>query len=331
MSGPGEGKRLACLVGRRGTALLVAAALAATSCVGLPAVGSDTPVAQSPTSTAVSHVSGTPTASPTVTPAGEPAATPLPRPQSTPTASPPPFAPATATAVVAGHRRALDPADFDLVELPTGPPPYPPVLVDARAADLDGDGNAEVFAQIGAAASPATILGNEPAYPVYYGIYGYDGGLRKWVPLRQEVVFWRPLLGYYPAQMWAEFADLTGDGVKEVLLYRRQSGAASQTRFEVLALSGRKLATLLAVEAERIYLLRGGASRELIGPAGEPALATADGQATLVASSPAYAPRDPACCPTKTRLTFYAWNGREFAVVREDVRDGYPALPAVVP
>lgn len=293
-------------------AILLAALVA--GCVGVPptppAVGDGPP--------------GTPVAATTAT-AGPPRPTPTP----TATAQPPPFKPASVTAVVGERRLSLQAADFDLVNLATDVAREPLVLLEAAAADLDGDGADEVFASIGD--GPIEDLGRAPgtaqAYTVYFGLYSYDLGRGRWLPLLQEAVAWRRYAGYYPKQMWCDFADVNGDGRKEVLLYSAYSGTGQALQFEALSLAGRRLTSLLRADGRQVYAIQGAEVTTLAEAGKGPLRGARDGLASIVTAEPAYKAGDASWHPSRTHLRYFVWDGRSFVLHKEEDREGYPARP----
>ncbi len=324
MSGHGEDKRLS--RHRAAIVIVLAMGLAFTllACPAVPSGIAGTPVAVPSRATPGRPVASAPASVPaptaTPTPASPASATAVPSPS--PTGS-------TASAIVAGRPLPLRAQDFDLVEVAGGQPQEPPVLLEAREADLDGDGTSEVFAQIAVGPFTEGPPGTGFPYRVHYGLFSYDVPRGRWASLRQAVALWRPPSRFEPFQMWAEFADLTGAGHKQILLYSKYDGSGQHAQLEVLSLSGRRLSTLLTLNGRRFYAVRDGQVLTLLEPITPPPLATGDGPAILVASKPA--DEGAGCCPAMTLLSYFAWDGRQFVRVHQDEREGYPALPTPLP
>lgn len=288
-------------------------------CVGVPptppAVQDALGGTPAPTSTAVSTVPPRPTVTPTAT------------------VPPPPFKPTSASASIGGRLLALRASDFDLVNGDSVVTLEPLVLLEARAADLNGDGNDEVFAAIvdGPIFEPGQAPGTAQAYAVYFGLYYFDTARGRLLPLRQEVVAWRRYAGYYPKQMWCDFADVNGDGHKEVLLYSAYGGTSQALQFEVLSLSGRRLTSLLKADTQQVFAIMGTDIIALTEPGKDPLHSARDGLAVIVSAEPAYRAGDASWHPSRTRLRYFVWNGHDFALQKEEEREGYPARPRSLP
>ncbi len=238
---------------------------------------------------------------------------------------------AVATASVAGRPWPLRAQDFDLVEVGPSRPQEERSLREVRVADLDGDGTSEVFAEIAVGPLADVLTEVESTYRLHYGLFSFDAPRSRWASLRQEVVFWRPPADYEPCQMWAEFADLIGAGRQQVLLYSGYGRDGERAQLEVLAVSGHKIAPLLSLSGQRFYIVRNGRAFTLLQPLSPPPLRTGDGPAVLVVGEPVYEPSEVGPLAVAARLTYYAWDGRQFSQIRQEERGGYPVLPASLP
>ncbi|MHB1415478.1 MAG: hypothetical protein ACYC1C_09510 [Chloroflexota bacterium] len=299
----------------RGLALVIAFGLLTSGCVVRPA------------EPAVSPTPAFPSGKPSVTASsGLPSVA---QPTATPTPAPPPFPNITATALVKGHAVALHAADFELTSLQGPPLAGPRVLIDAQTDDLDGDGTEEVFATIGDGLIEGGygVLDGSPAYSVYYGVFAYDSTQGRWMTLQQQVVAWRRYSGYYPFRMQATFADLTGDGRKEVLLFSGYTGAGQAWGIEILSPEGQRLDSVLNVNGMQIYAVYDNAVVKLVEPGVDGPASLPPGRPLIVVGNPAFKPGEASWHPTRTSLTYYSWNGKRFDTLREELLEGYPAGP----